>query len=232
MFKLRSEGEKPFDEIESSFTRIEEIQFAIFLILSGLFCYGFASLSRVIIELEVSSKFEYEYLIKPDFRLILLISIFIGFVYSILVVYSLTKLYLKNWDDFLIYGMEKYYPWYWSFLKAFSKGLLVLSLLAFILALDWYTVFDQDKIIVNDYFSTESRTYSYSDIKKINEHDKRIAPNGNIADRPCFVITFLDDEIWDSSESGYSDHEENRALIEFVIAKSNKELEYSEYKSN
>ena len=101
---------------------------------------------------------------------------------------------------------------------------------AYILALDWNTVFTNEQIIVNEYFSTENKTYEYKDIVKISEHDKRIAPSGNIADRHCFVLKFSDQSLWDSSESGFSTTSENEELIEFLLKKTQLPLVYEEYK--
>jgi hypothetical protein len=86
------------------------------------------------------------------------------------------------------------------------------------LGLDFYVVFGENAVTLNDFWSLGVRTYPYSEVRQIRVSDKMEAPNGNVVDRWTVVVEFADghrwSSRWDPSGSGESRLREIAAFIE------------------
>lgn len=63
-----------------------------------------------------------------------------------------------------------------------------------VLGLDNYFLIQKDTVVINHYFSIGAQKYPYSEISRIRTAAQVSAPNGNIASRRTFIVTFGDGE--------------------------------------
>jgi len=109
---------------------------------------------------------------------------------------------------------------------AMALILLGCSILGFGLSaieVDSYVGFAERGMILNPTWGFGERRYRYDELKAIWQVSHRKVRNGQIVERPRFVLEFADGFIWTTRDDpGYLDQEhiEERALIRFVSARS------------
>ncbi len=83
----------------------------------------------------------------------------------------------------------------------------------FILAINYYAYFGNDKIMISDFFQLTEPKYEYKDIEAIKSVDKLIAPNGNVVIDKHYIIEFSDSYKWSSRKGGHSNYEKDKNCI-------------------
>ncbi len=138
----------------------------------------------------------------------------------------ITKKILKDdFPDYMAYSNTKHGYDGHAAMQVIGRILLVLSGIYIILGLDFYTVFSEKEIRWNPFFNLIERTYKYGEIERIAHVQKFVAPNGDIKDRPYYIVVFNDQKIWESNWNGFENEEKNEELILFLSQKTGKEIE-------
>jgi hypothetical protein len=124
--------------------------------------------------------------------------------------------------------------WEVDALRANRHLLLVLGVplvIFLILAMNWYTVFADNEIIVKRFWSVTPDRYQYAQVQAIGAVSQVRAPNGNVVPRQHFVIKFNDGRVWstDWSPQGGSDRDLDQAVIEFVSHRSKLKIQKVEF---
>ncbi len=100
-----------------------------------------------------------------------------------------------------------------------------------IFAIDDYTRFTEDEIVIDYFWGLEELRYSYSEVQTIRfdvKHSK--TPSGEIRKKPYFVIEFKDGNTWTTWEYGLGekDPEVETKIIKFVSERSGKSVQQTE----
>lgn len=223
--KAEYKTHKTVEELRKKYIKFDLKQLATFSLLTiGLVYILFKSFSALI-DLRLSFLSDVTIIVKPYPEMILIISLFSGMLLSTLTIFAISKRQLKNdWDEYLAYSNLKYK---YNYIKASKYGLILFTCITGLLIIsftDWYSAFGQQEIKFNGLLSIGAKTYEYSNIAKIKEVEKLIAPNGNIVDDPHFIIEFTDGVKWNSRENGFANYDQDSDIIDLVKTKTSIEL--------
>ena len=163
----------------------------------------------------------------PSFGLWLVPGLLLGLGTSIVPVLLLFRLILgKRYAEFMRYADR---AMRYDQRKLLPAALILVAVLVFpiiLFGLNAYTRFAEDQIVVNRLFSLNESQYSYDDIEQLAHFAKFKAPNGNIVDKPYFMITFENGDTW-STRNRLSIHspESDAHLFDFLSRKTGLPIE-------
>ncbi len=103
---------------------------------------------------------------------------------------------------------------------AFSiTGVLVGVFLFF--GLNWYTVFTNDRMIINQYFSLRATQYRYADIKSLRLATHVKGLDDRLTKQLSIILTFKDGKRWQSMGYGQdANNAETEQLLEFLVSRT------------
>jgi hypothetical protein len=149
--------------------------------------------------------------------------------------------YRERFDEFLVYyyvtlGCRSFD----DIIKNMSLAILTYKIIgaitrfliiAFVvLGFNWYTIFNDQGVYINNYFNFKQKYYSYTEVKELKKVEKEKAPSGNIISNLHVVIVFNDGSIW----SSYNSIEEKEdkyeiELLKFLEMKTMKQVIETEF---
>jgi hypothetical protein len=106
--------------------------------------------------------------------------------------------YREAWPDYLVYARVCHgtTPESIRLIRALSVCLVVVSVLAFALALDWYTVLSADGMVVDPYPCVQARLYVWQSIRAIQYSDFVTTGAGTTIYAPHYSVIFSDGNSW------------------------------------
>lgn len=217
--------DKNFYELETKYNKTKNLMVVVYLILSIVFSicfyFGFKELSDNIL----SNNLDSIILVKPEKGAWFVCAIFSGMFFSSISVFVINMNKLgEDWHEYLAF-INMFYNRRFKFnyirVTKYSFGLIMVIIGVLIaMVFDWYTSFDKNEIKVNSILSFGTKIYKYSEVKEIRNIEKFEAPNGNIKDDKHYIFVFEDGLKWNSRNSGFKEHDENKKIIDLVSIKS------------
>lgn len=174
------------------------------------------------------------WLMLPGQYFFMIPAIFLGLAIGGLVTDLLYRFMLgaERYAEFNLYGQLKA-GFDTRRVRNFLFAILIIpSSLVTYLAMDCYAKFTDDKMIINAFWGVGESTHAYSDITRIDSIARSKAPNGDIVERPHYLIHFNDGYVWSSKNILYRidedprvNSEKEKEVIQFLANKSGKQIE-------
>lgn len=137
------------------------------------------------------------HLIKPEAAIWFVLALMSAFGYSVLSLIKLAKWLFKSEEkDYWIYYNRKYGYNAMSFLKKMGIFIILCGSIFVCLALNSYVKFTKDSIEINQITSLFKVEYKLESVNKIFHYKQKLAPNGNVVEKPYYAIEFDDQFIW------------------------------------
>jgi hypothetical protein len=174
----------------------------------------------------------------PDEYFFALPALFIGILVGAIPTDLLYRLLLKErYAEYTLYGNLKTGFDGWRVVKFLALAIIIPSALLACLAMDCYARFTDDRMITNRFWGIGESARAYQQITRIRQVQSFKAPNGNIIERPFYVLHFNDGSIWSTKNQFYRfaedsdlDQQQREAeLIIFIAGKIRKEVEVQEF---
>jgi len=216
--KAKYKTDKTIKELRKKYLKFDLIQIAVFTFLTVTGVYLLIKFFSYLIELRLSLLSDVIIIVKPGLDKLFLISILSGMLLSVMSVIVFSKQQLKkDWEEYLAYTNLKYKINYVRLSKYTLKSFAVITGILIIFFTDWYSSFGKNEIKINGLSTIGVKTYKYSDILKVKDIDKLIAPNGNIVEDPHYIIEFSDGENWNSRDNGFANDRKDGEIIDLVM---------------
>jgi hypothetical protein len=228
--KSKYQSLKSLRELRQEFWIFDFLILFLFFVLTPIFVYLTYQLFGVISDLRFSKFVNDGFLFLPDQMMWLIPAIFSGLGLAGFVFIVIQKPLLKEkYYDYTAYYNMKYGFDADKASKFLIKFLLVLVTCFFILAINNYAHFGNEKIQISNFFQLSEYEYEYDDIVEIKSIEKLYAPNGNVVSDNHFVIDFTNKNKWSSRHGGNSNHVRDEELINHILNKTGYELTYLEF---
>lgn len=222
--KAKQKTDKSFEYLKEKYDLVYREQFVIFLMVAVPLSFVLYFIFSFLISIRLSVFNEAAFVIKPSNDFVGALALLAGLLLSVIISFNSTKRHLHDdWEEYLAYLNLNYKFEYLKSISVFLCFPTLLILVGVVIAFDWYTVFDKSDIRINGFFSLGSKTYQYTEIVKIEDVQQYEALSGDIYDRPHFVIRFVDGEEWNSQESGFANYQNDKKIIDMILAKTNLE---------
>lgn len=224
--------DKTIDELKKKYLKYDLMQIGLLFCFTIILTFVYYKVLVAISDFNISTIKESIIVVRPFPAAWFLSAMFTAMLTATVIIGRLTKWVLKaDWIEYSTYGHLKagFSPRMGSIVAkifAIITGLLIVGFL------DWFTVFRQNDIIVNNLFGLGNKTYLYSDIIDIRDIDKLKAPNGNIVDDKHYVIVFNDGLKWNSRNSGFGDYENDTRIMDLIESKTGRQLTELEFDSD
>jgi NADH:ubiquinone oxidoreductase subunit 5 (subunit L)/multisubunit Na+/H+ antiporter MnhA subunit len=230
--KPKSKSQRSIDELRKEFMKYDLLLLLLFFVLTPIFTYLFYNIFGTISEIRFDRLKEDGILILPTKIMWFVPSILFGLGLSAFAVLIIQRpLFKEKHNEYSAYSSMKYGFDAEMVSKNLIKFLVILGTGFFVLAINNYTHFGKDKILISSFFQLIESNYEYEDVVAIKSVEKIVAPNGNIVEDKHFVIDFADNNNWSSRQGGVSFYEKDRETINFVLAKTGFELIHLEFDS-
>jgi multisubunit Na+/H+ antiporter MnhB subunit len=228
--KSKYQSTKPIGELRKEFWKFDILILILFFVLTPIFVIITYILFGWISDLRFSKASANGYLFIPERMMWFVPAIFAGLGLSAFVFLKLQKPILKDrFNDYAAYSSLKYGFDADRVSNFLIKFLIVFVTAFFILAINYYAYFGNDKIMISDFFQLTESKYEYNDITAIKSVDKLIAPNGNVVIDKHYVIDFSDSYKWSSRQGGDSNYEKDTDMINYILTKTGLEIKHLEF---
>lgn len=228
--KSKYQSKKLLEELRKEFWKFDILILSLFFILTPIFVILTYKLFGWISDLRFSNASANGHLFIPDRMMWFVPAVFAGLGLSAFVFLKIQKPILKDrFNDYAAYSSLKYRFDAGRVSNFLIKFLIVFVTAFFILAINYYAYFGNDKIIISDFFQLTESRYEYFDIEAIKSIDKLIAPNGNVVIDKHYIIDFADSYKWSSRQGGNSNYEKQSNMIHYILTKTGLELIFLEF---
>lgn len=228
--KSKYQSTKPIGELRKEFWKFDILTLLLFFSLTPIFVIILYNFLGWVSDIRFSQASDNGYLFIPERIMWLVPAIFGGLGLSASAYLKLQKILLQDrYNDYAAYSSLKYGFDADKVSTFVIKFLIVFVTAFFILAINYYAYFDNDKIIISDFFQLTESRYEYKDIEAIKSVDKLIAPNGNVVIDKHYIIDFSDSYKWSSRQGGNSNYKKDTEMINYILIKTGLELKYLEF---
>jgi hypothetical protein len=228
--KSKYQTHRRINDLRVEFWKFDLLILFLFFILTPIFVYITYKIFGIISDLRFSRIENDGLLFLPDRMMWLIPAFFSGLGLSALVFMIVQRPLLKEkYNDYAAYSSMKYGFDADKVSNLLIKFQLVLVTGFFILAINNYAHFGNEKIAISDFFQLSESNYEYNDVIAIKSVEKLVAPNGNIVIDKHFVIDFIDNNKWSSRHGGDSKNEKVAELINYILTKTGYDLKYLEF---
>jgi hypothetical protein len=177
------------------------------------------------------------FLMLPDEYFFALPALFIGILVGAAPTDLLYRLLLKErYAEYTLYGNLKTGFDSWRVIKFLALTIIIPSALLTCLAMDCYAGFTDDRMITNRFWGIGENVRAYQQITRIRQVQSFKAPNGNIIERPFYVLHFNDGSTWSTKNQLYRfaedsdlNQQKEAELIIFIAGKIGKEVEVQKF---
>lgn len=177
----------------------------------------------------------YVYMIRPSSEYVTIPSVLIASFVAIASPFLVLKL--------LLLGKFKEYFNYQSWESGLNAGkiflligstITIFFLSVIILGANCYTLIQKDEIKIDRFYSISTKNYSYNDIEAIYKVKKYRAPNGNILEKPYYMVKFSDGYIWTPRDYvvEWEPQDKEAEIFNYISTTSKKEIQEIELREN
>ncbi len=218
---------KTLAELEEEYRNWDQLSFilvAVFVGLVGFLTWGCLSTLATI---QISHIESGKYLIPQHQDIWILLAFFMGLILSSIPLHFLylTLLGKERYGEYTEYADRKHGVNGLKVFTCLASGIVPVCLALTFLALDSYTRVTDDAFVVNRFFGIGEKSYGYDEIKNIKLTKSFEAPNGNIVRRDEYTIHFTDGTDFEFLNALHDiKFEQEKEIIEFVSARSNKKI--------
>ncbi|MFT6747669.1 MAG: hypothetical protein ACJAZ2_002026 [Glaciecola sp.] len=203
LIKFKGASKKDLDraELTKEFRAFDlRLLFGFFFLLLAntiVLTYFLHQLSK----LELGSESIPEYVIKPGLAawgvVGMMLSLSVSFAILIFLVSQIKKEKAPNYWRYynLKYGFNAS-----GILKHLCIVIVCVATVFYVSQVNSYVKFYSDSIVINKMLETAGRTYQYSEVSEITHYLKKVAPNGNVVDKPHYEIKFKDGFTWRTTD--------------------------------
>lgn len=233
IIKSKNQTAKTFSELRQEFQRKDILFLLCFFLLIPVITYIFSLFFDWISDFYFSPVKDDGFLFFSGGKMWFIPSLFAGLSISAFITLQLQKTVFKNrFNDYLAYSNIKYGLDFDSSIKILMKVLIIFVAIFFILGINNFAHFGNDKITISYFLDYGRNNYEYKEINSVKLVDKLIAPNGDVVSDKHFIIDFSNSNYWSSRQAGASNYEQDKKMIEFVLKKSNHKLISLEFNEN
>ncbi len=216
--------DKPVKELRVKYRKPDLIQLGLFILTVPVLTFLYFKIFAMIYNFRLSLYADAEIIVGFQYAFVL-IAMFAAMVTgSILLTYFAKRRLKHDWGEYSAYNNLKYGFDYNRIGQVTIKVIAGITIVLFVAIFDWFTVFRNDDIVINNLFGLGSKSYNYTDISEIRNVLKTKAPNGNVVEDEHYVIIFMDGEKWNSRYSGFANFQTNSKIIELIQERTGKDL--------
>lgn len=221
---------KSKDTLRGEFQRKDLLLLSLFFISIPIIAYISYKVFILLLDLRFSGLQNNGILISPDKGIWLVLALFVGMALAFFIFNVIQKpLFKEKYNDYIYYSSLKYRFDFSKVSVLLINFLLIGITIFFILQINNFTHFGNDKVTISRFLQLSDSEYLYEDITAIKSIEKSVAANGKIVEKTHFIIAFSDNSKWDSSVNGYANYKMNIPVIDFVLSKTDLELKYLEF---
>lgn len=204
-----------------------QILFGFFLLVIGL-TLGFSNILNWLSNKVITSN-DITFLITQGTDAWVVIAMMFSLGFATYIIFKISRLLFKDdADRYWIYYNRKYGFNASIILKYLSILLIFTSSILACMLLNTYVIFKSESIEINRFRSYKSDVYTYKSIRGITHFQKDIAPNGNVIDKPHYVIFFDNNTSWKTTYGGRTPSSSDDEIMKYLQEKTGiaiKELE-------
>ena len=220
---------KSTDELRKEFKRKDIFLIILFPFLLLVVTIGLASVLDFLSNWSIQNDREIIYIIKPEMGTWIGMAMISTLGYSVFVLFKIVKWTFKSKEtDYWVYYNRKYGFKATGFLKYVGILSLTVGSIWICLNLNSYAKFKEDRIEMKKFGSIKEVEYEYSSISKIIHYQNITAPNGNVVERPHYMIVFNENQKWRTIDEFRTPKHSDEQIIKLIKEKTGLVIEEHE----